>query len=484
MKSFNQFEEYVSIILAVGLMYLSGISAVNAQDDLIFESGPPDSSHGLRISDIQPFYAADDFIVTDGGHIESVVIWTSEMPDMFQWDGTIKYYIFLDSSGTPSGSPIYQGEAQSIIKEADPSVNTMYLGYRYAFNFEEPLELNENTVYWLAINMGGGGTIETTQAFWHATTNRVLTDAMVSTDLTTWNPYYFNLAFQLYSDSVGHKIVAIDIKPNNESNNINPSSNGSLSVAILTTEDFDALQVDPMTVQFGPAGAVDSHRRAHAKDVDDDGDIDLLFHFRTPETGIQCGDTEAVLMGETWDGASIRGTDSVNTVGCEADKLTYIYRGNSFEEVDGLIFTTNDRVTAQFTIDCAAAHSAGNCANLPYDNYLQLGAVELEPLSFLAGPAGLPTSNGEVEIAQFSFSTDSTGRIVDWDMDLFLFDPSGVINVDTDNRIGGPIDSAAALGGIAVVRDNPGEWIVEKAISRKVIDKIKGIQKKDKKNKN
>jgi hypothetical protein len=115
---------------------------------------------------------------------------------------------------------------------------------------------------------------------------------------------------------------------------------------------------------------------------------------------------------------------------------------------------------------------------------LQLGAVELEPLSFLAGPAGLPTSDGEVEIAQFSFSTDSIGRIVDWDMDLFLYDPSGVINVDTDNRIGGPIDSAAALGGIAVVRDNPGEWIVEKAISRKVMDKIKGIQKKDKKNKN
>ena len=110
--------------------------------------------------------------------------------------------------------------------------------------------------------------------------------------------------------------IEIDIKPDNEKNSINPRSKGSLSVAILTTDDFDALEVNPVTVQFGPAGAVDAHGGAHAIDVDDDGDIDLLFHFRTPETGIQCGDAEATLKGVTWDGASITGTDSVNTVGC------------------------------------------------------------------------------------------------------------------------------------------------------------------------
>jgi hypothetical protein len=142
--------------------------------------------------------------------------------------------------------------------------------------------------------------------------------------------------------------------------------------------------------------------------------------------------------------------------------LTYIYRGNNFVELQGdtSIFSTNDRVTAQFTIDCAAAHSAGNCSNLPYDNYVELGAVKLEPHSFSAGPASLPTSAGNVEITRFSFSTDSRARIVYWDMDLFLFDPSGSINVDTDNGL----DSAAALGGGAVVVGNPGDWRVEKAI--------------------
>lgn len=143
-----------------------------------------------------------------------------------------------------------------------------------------------------------------------------------------------------------------------------------------------------------------------------------------------------------------------------ADSVTYVYRGNNFVELQGEpgIFSTKDRVTGQFTLDCSAAHIEGTCANLPFDNYFTLGAVELEPLSFSAGPAELPTADGNVEISAFFFSTDSNGHIVDWNIDLYLDDPSGVINVDTDNDLSGPIDSAAALGGDAVVFDNPGKW--------------------------
>jgi hypothetical protein len=112
-------------------------------------------------------------------------------------------------------------------------------------------------------------------------------------------------------------VVLIDIKPGNDENSINSRSNGQIPVAIITTGEFDALQVDPDSVLFGTSMTAKAHSQAHVEDVDNDGDMDLQLHFKTQETGIQCGDTEATLSGNTWGGTPISGTDSVNTVGCK-----------------------------------------------------------------------------------------------------------------------------------------------------------------------
>lgn len=106
--------------------------------------------------------------------------------------------------------------------------------------------------------------------------------------------------------------VSIDIKPGSFPNSINPDGRGVIPVAILTTGDFDATTVDGQTVRFGPAEA--EAVRYALEDVDEDGDIDMILHFKTQETGIQAGDTQAELTGETVGGQSIRGTDSVRTV--------------------------------------------------------------------------------------------------------------------------------------------------------------------------
>jgi hypothetical protein len=108
--------------------------------------------------------------------------------------------------------------------------------------------------------------------------------------------------------------IEIDIKPGSDANPINLKSKGVIPVAILMTEDFDALTVDAESVRFGPEEADKRHKRAHVEDVDGDGYLDLLFHFRTQETGIAPGDTEACLIGQTYDGVPIMGCDSVRTV--------------------------------------------------------------------------------------------------------------------------------------------------------------------------
>ena len=111
--------------------------------------------------------------------------------------------------------------------------------------------------------------------------------------------------------------VSIDIKPGSFPNSINPRSRGVIPGAILTTDSFDATTVDPLTVKFGPNGATESHSKGHIEDVDGDGDDDLVLHFSTEATGIQCGQTSASLIGKTFDGQEIEGSDSIVTVGCK-----------------------------------------------------------------------------------------------------------------------------------------------------------------------
>ena len=88
--------------------------------------------------------------------------------------------------------------------------------------------------------------------------------------------------------------VQIDIKPGDEQNNINLNSRGVVPVAVLTTGDFDAGEIDPDTAQF--AGA--RPERWKLVDVDDDGDDDLLLHFRTQDLNLDRESTEASLTAE------------------------------------------------------------------------------------------------------------------------------------------------------------------------------------------
>jgi hypothetical protein len=125
--------------------------------------------------------------------------------------------------------------------------------------------------------------------------------------------------------------VAIDVEPKDKSNRIRMSSNKGIAVAVLTTPNFDATTVDPSTVCFGdnpPRGGTtsynqppgvdadcnESHRQGHLEDADRDGDLDMVLHFETNQTGIDPEDTEARLTGKTTHGTSFEGSDFIRTV--------------------------------------------------------------------------------------------------------------------------------------------------------------------------
>lgn len=107
--------------------------------------------------------------------------------------------------------------------------------------------------------------------------------------------------------------VAIDIKPGERPNAINPRSNGTTPVAILSTPSFNAAsQVDTTSLKFGQTGNEPSLAFCSPpQDVNGDGLPDVLCHFTTQKAGFQAGDTQGVLTGKAIVGTPIRGTDSV-----------------------------------------------------------------------------------------------------------------------------------------------------------------------------
>ena len=128
-----------------------------------------------------------------------------------------------------------------------------------------------------------------------------------------YEPYTSSRTF--YGIAAVAKIeVEIDIKPGIVPNPINPGSNGLVPVAIFSSPEFDATQVDPTTVSLAGASVAvrgKGKSMAHAEDVNGDGLVDLVVQVETQgfdDLGV--GGT-VKLTGTTFSGENIVGYDEV-----------------------------------------------------------------------------------------------------------------------------------------------------------------------------
>jgi hypothetical protein len=124
--------------------------------------------------------------------------------------------------------------------------------------------------------------------------------------------------YHIYRYRVPPLGVAIKIKPGSDTASINLGSAGVIPVAILSSATFDASQVNPASVSLagarvnliGKAGRYS----CSSQDVNSDGRADLVCHVETAAFLLEPGESTAMLEGETYDGASIRGQEIIRIV--------------------------------------------------------------------------------------------------------------------------------------------------------------------------
>jgi hypothetical protein len=122
---------------------------------------------------------------------------------------------------------------------------------------------------------------------------------------------------------VGKLLVQIDIEPWCSKNNINLKRDELIPVAVLSSSTFDARTLDPSTVTFAGARALQCqktkwhgwrhhHVRHHTWDVNNDGWPDVVYFFHLDDTTLTLSSTEGVLQGTTLGGLAVEGKDFVH----------------------------------------------------------------------------------------------------------------------------------------------------------------------------
>jgi hypothetical protein len=125
-------------------------------------------------------------------------------------------------------------------------------------------------------------------------------------------------------DGDGCPDPVIDVKPGQPENPVNLRGRGVIPVALLGDAAFDVSELDVSTLRFGRCGATEaspahdlSDPRVlanHLEDVNGDGYVDLVSHYRQEDAKFVADDDEACLVVNKTDGAPLLGIDSVRVL--------------------------------------------------------------------------------------------------------------------------------------------------------------------------
>lgn len=95
--------------------------------------------------------------------------------------------------------------------------------------------------------------------------------------------------------------ISIDIKPNAKSITTHANEHGKIPVALITSDEFDALKADLDSIRFGPPNGTGTTGRCNKNGAN------LLCHFEKKDAGFGEEDTEGMVTGTMIGGTPFEG---------------------------------------------------------------------------------------------------------------------------------------------------------------------------------
>jgi len=128
-----------------------------------------------------------------------------------------------------------------------------------------------------------------------------------------------NGAYTLIISGVSPNVqqINIEIKPGSGTHApINPKAKGTIPVALLSSAEFNAMNVDVKSLTFGATGGEASFSRCgkDGEDINGDGRLDRVCHFENQLAGFDLDDSTGIVKGRTNGGTMFEGRGMLKVV--------------------------------------------------------------------------------------------------------------------------------------------------------------------------
>jgi hypothetical protein len=254
-----------------------------------------------------PIQAAQQVTVGGSGSVTikgAIVHPSLNIPDVdfYSFEAKLGDTITVNIDGTGSGL------LDASLFLFDPSNN------RFAFNQDAPRDSGSETdadprIERITLNATGRWTVGVTS---HPV---LLNSGGTMSRISTMNSGAYTLVISGVTPALQH--IVIDIKPGSlEIAPINPKAKGVIPVALLSSPEFNPMDVDVNSVTFGHSGDEPSMRHCgkDGKDLNADGIADLVCHFENAVAKFVRGDSMGVVKGKTKGGKLFEGSGDLKVV--------------------------------------------------------------------------------------------------------------------------------------------------------------------------